>query len=84
MEAARLMGFSSMVNTREDIPVSDAQAYRQFGNAVVPAVVTAVAKPCLPILKSLHEKNLQKHKTKSAIKLSPAFWILLAKNSAVI
>ena len=59
VEASRLMGFSSKVNTREDIPVSDAQAYRQFGNAVVPAVVTAVAKPCLPILKSLHEKNLQ-------------------------
>ena len=37
-ECARLMGFpESFV-----IPVSDTQAYRQFGNAVVPAVVAAI------------------------------------------
>ena len=38
-ECARIMGFpDSFV-----IPVSDTQAYRQFGNAVVPAIVTAIA-----------------------------------------
>ena len=37
-ECARLMGFPP----RFSIPVSDTQAYRQFGNAVVPAVVAAI------------------------------------------
>ncbi len=39
-EAARLMGFP------DDLPivVSDTQAYKQFGNAVVPMVVEAVAR----------------------------------------
>ena len=44
-EAARLMGFPD----RLPIVVSDTQAYRQFGNAVVPAVVKAVAAPALEI-----------------------------------
>jgi len=43
VECARLMGFADRVRTRSDVPVSDYQAYRQFGNAVVPAVVRAVA-----------------------------------------
>ncbi len=37
-EAARLMGFPDSL----PIVVSDTQAYKQFGNAVVPAVVSAV------------------------------------------
>ncbi len=37
-EAARLMGFDDSL----EIVVSDTQAYKQFGNAVVPAVVEAV------------------------------------------
>ncbi|KQR84830.1 DNA (cytosine-5-)-methyltransferase [Sphingomonas sp. Leaf343] len=42
-ECARLMGFEH--GEREwHIPVSDTQAYRQFGNAVVVPVVEAVAK----------------------------------------
>lgn len=40
-EAARLMGFQDY---EDKIVVSDTQAYRQFGNAVVPAVAKAVAK----------------------------------------
>ena len=47
MEAARLMGFGEMVRCREDMPVSDTQAYRQFGNAIVPVVVEAVARQAL-------------------------------------
>ncbi|MEO9309607.1 MAG: DNA (cytosine-5-)-methyltransferase [Nitrososphaera sp.] len=39
-ECARLMGFPDSFK----IPVSDNQAYRQFGNAVVPPVVTEIAK----------------------------------------
>lgn len=44
VEAARLMGFGEVVRAREDVPVSDTQAYKQFGNAVVPAVVEAVGR----------------------------------------
>ncbi len=42
-EAARLMGFDQVGRRPWHIPVSDTQAYRQFGNAVVPGVVQAVA-----------------------------------------
>ena len=43
-ECARLMGFPEDF----EIPVSDTQAYRQFGNAVVPPVVEAVAHAMAP------------------------------------
>lgn len=39
-EAARLMGFPDHL----DVVVSDTQAYKQFGNAVVPPVVEAVGR----------------------------------------
>jgi len=45
-EAARLMGFPDEL----DIAVSDTQAYKQFGNAVVPAVVEAVGKQIVDVL----------------------------------
>ena len=44
------MGFEKPGQTKFRIPVSDTQAYRQFGNAVVVPVVRAVAqimKPCI-------------------------------------
>lgn len=41
-ECARLMGFDAPGQSDFDIPVSDTQAYRQFGNAVVVPVVQAV------------------------------------------
>jgi DNA (cytosine-5)-methyltransferase 1 len=41
-ECARLMGFDSWCE--ENIVVSDTQAYRQFGNAVVPKVVEAIGR----------------------------------------
>jgi DNA (cytosine-5)-methyltransferase 1 len=43
-ECARLMGFDQPQGTSFRIPVSDTQAYRQFGNAVVVPVVRAVAE----------------------------------------
>jgi DNA (cytosine-5)-methyltransferase 1 len=53
-EAARLMGFDQMSLDRHErpwiIPVSDTQAYRQFGNAVVPQVVAALARAMVPHL----------------------------------
>lgn len=42
-ECARLMGFDRPGKPTFRIPVSDTQAYRQFGNAVVVPVVEAVA-----------------------------------------
>ena len=50
VEAARLMGYGDRVQERDDIPVSDTQAYRQFGNSVVPAVVSAVGLQCLKLI----------------------------------
>ena len=46
-ECARLMGFEECESR---IAVSDTQAYRQFGNAVVPHVVEAVGREIVRIL----------------------------------
>lgn len=45
LECARLMGFDE-----KRIVVSDTQAYRQFGNAVVPKVVEAVGRQILKVM----------------------------------
>lgn len=47
-ECARLMGFDEPQGSDFIIPVSDTQAYRQFGNAVVVPVVRAVARIMAP------------------------------------
>ena len=47
-ECARLMGFEKPGGEEFRIPVSDTQAYRQFGNAVVVPVVCAVAQLMKP------------------------------------
>lgn len=49
-ECARLMGFEKP-DQRFRIPVSDSQAYRQFGNSVVVPAFAAVAKLLLPWIK---------------------------------
>ena len=49
-ECARLMGFDGPSGSDFIIPVSDTQAYRQFGNAVVVPVVQAVARHMAPAL----------------------------------
>ena len=51
-ECARLMGFDRSGRPPFRIPVSDTQAYRQFGNAVVVPVVELVARGVLPWLES--------------------------------
>jgi len=43
-ECARLMGFDAPDSVPVRIPVSDTQAYRQFGNAVVVPVVEAISR----------------------------------------
>jgi len=47
-ECARLMGFDKPGEATFNISVSDTQAYRQFGNAVVVPVVKSVATHMLP------------------------------------
>jgi len=47
-ECARLMGFASRDNNDFVIPVSDTQAYKQFGNSVVVPVFASVAKLMKP------------------------------------
>ncbi len=49
-ECSRLMGFDRRGEKPFVIPVSDLQAYRQFGNAVAVPVVETVAKHMLPWL----------------------------------
>ena len=47
-ECARLMGFETPQGYGFRIPVSDTQAYRQFGNSVVVPAFAAVAKLLAP------------------------------------
>lgn len=62
-ECARLMGYGERIAKRfgfKDgfpIVVSDTQAYRQFGNSVVPAVVEAIAKQIAPIMKPVKRRT---------------------------
>ncbi len=49
-ECARLMGFDKPGKSEFAIPVSDTQAYRQFGNSVVVPVVEAVARTMRPFI----------------------------------
>jgi len=49
-ECARLMGFEDFGRSDFKIPVSDTQAYKQFGNSVAVPVVQAVARHMLPWL----------------------------------
>ncbi len=47
-ECARLMGFETLQGQAFRIPVSDTQAYRQFGNSVIVPAFAAVAKLLQP------------------------------------
>lgn len=49
-ECARLMGFDRLGKAQFQIPVSDTQAYKQFGNAVAVPVVEAVSNYLLPYI----------------------------------
>jgi len=54
-ECARLMGFDRPDGSSFRIPVSDTQAYKQFGNAVVAPVATDVARLMLPHITEVAE-----------------------------
>lgn len=51
-ECSRLMGFDNPNESNFKIPVSDTQAYRQFGNSVAVPVVKAIAEYISPYLAS--------------------------------
>lgn len=55
-ECARLMGFDKPGESSFTIPVSDTQAYKQFGNSVVVPVFEAVAKLIRPYILNAKEK----------------------------
>jgi DNA (cytosine-5)-methyltransferase 1 len=57
-ECARLMGFDPARQSEFKIPVSDMQAYKQFGNSVVVPVVEAVARHMAPWIEGA-SSNLQ-------------------------
>ncbi|MCW5296562.1 DNA (cytosine-5-)-methyltransferase [Herbaspirillum lusitanum] len=59
-ECARLMGYDSPETADFRIPVSDTQAYRQFGNSVVVPVFAAVAKLMKPYITAAKKRDTQK------------------------
>lgn len=65
-ECARLMGFEKPGKTAFNIPVSDTQAYKQFGNAVVVPVVEAVARFMKPWLMRQIQADTERRVAKRA------------------
>lgn len=60
-ECSRLMGFDSFTGSEFRIPVSDTQAYRQFGNSVVVPLAKEVAEFMKPyMLKSIQKESMNK------------------------
>lgn len=66
-ECARLMGFDKANESKFIIPVSDMQAYKQFGNSVVVPVFESVAKLLKPYIIKAKEK-IKKNEIKAAAK----------------
>ena len=56
-ECARLMGFEAPGKSQFRIPVSDTQAYKQFGNSVVVPVFAAVAQLLSPLIEQHLSQN---------------------------
>ena len=63
-ECSRLMGFDDIDGAEFEIPVSDTQAYKQFGNSVAVPVFEAVAQLMRPRI--IKAKILLKKSTKAA------------------
>lgn len=63
-ECARLMGYPESFK----IPVSDTQAYKQFGNSVVVPVMAAVAREMKPHIMQIVSRNPSMKPTKSKAK----------------
>jgi DNA (cytosine-5)-methyltransferase 1 len=63
-ECARLMGFDTPTGSDFIIPVSDTQAYKQFGNSVVVPVIAEVARLMAP-----HIRILQRYEQTGILEL---------------
>lgn len=70
-ECARLMGFDQPDRPLFQIPVSDTQAYKQFGNAVVVPVLEAVAE----LMKPHIEQAVRNDARQSELPLEPVAWV---------
>jgi len=70
LECARLMGFDRG-ERRWHIPVSDTQAYRQFGNAVVVPVVEFLAEAIKPYLEVALARRTEKLQAPAVIVTRP-------------
>ena len=66
-ECARLQGFPEDFK----IPVSDTQAYKQFGNSVVVPLMTNVAKLVVDMMYELDERNENTEDTKAETNMAP-------------
>ena len=58
-ECSRLMGFDASGQSEFEIPVSDTQAYKQFGNSVAVPVVKVIAQAMAPHIRSLVSGSYQ-------------------------
>ena len=56
-ECARLMGYDKPGESNFRIPVSDTQAYKQFGNSVVVPVIEEIARIMKPHIMSLKDQD---------------------------
>lgn len=70
LECARLMGFDRG-DRRWRIPVSDTQAYRQFGNAVVVPVVEFLAQAMQPYIEKALAGGMARPETAPAVVTRP-------------
>lgn len=61
------MGFEKPGERKFRIPVSDTQAYRQFGNAVVVPVVEALAKHMAPFISEAKEEKRSTRRKEKAV-----------------
>ncbi|MCF6325330.1 MAG: DNA (cytosine-5-)-methyltransferase [Gammaproteobacteria bacterium] len=59
-ECARLMGFDKPGESKFKIPVSDTQAYKQFGNSVAMPVIEEIARIMKPHIMTLIEEEEHK------------------------
>ena len=82
-ECARLMGFDYPGAGSFRIPVSDTQAYKQFGNSVVVPVFAAVARQMRRAIESAVEQESQRFNRPQIERRQQAFDLRTKKSSKV-
>lgn len=71
-ECARLMGFDVSGRAPFEIPVSDTQAYRQFGNAVAVPVIEAIARAMQPFIGQSENRSSARYSKEQQLHLALA------------